>query len=208
MLDIKHKRVLIIGGSGLIGSALVEAFNAKTAYTTGIDMSFNRQVFVLGGPFDVVINAAYPKDMTEHINQAIEATSWAAENMAANDVQGSIINFASIYGIGGSRPEMYQGVPVKQPSIEYAMAKGGIINMTRWAACKYATYGIRVNCVSPGGVEDNQNPLFQSRYNQHVPMGRMATPEDIVGPVMFLASDMSKYGTGHNLVVDGGWSAW
>ena len=79
--------------------------------------------------------------------------------------------------------------------------------MTRALACKYGPQGVRVNCVSPGGVFDNQDPVFVERYNQRVPLGRMATPEDVADAVVFLASDKAKYITGQNLVVDGGLTA-
>ena len=88
----------------------------------------------------------------------------------------------------------------------YSAIKGGIINFTRYLASYYGKYNIRVNCVSPGGVYDKQNKLFIKQYKDRTPLGRMADKEDIIGGALYMASDASKYVTGHNLIIDGGWS--
>jgi NAD(P)-dependent dehydrogenase (short-subunit alcohol dehydrogenase family) len=89
----------------------------------------------------------------------------------------------------------------------YAAAKGGLTQFTRWLATALAP-DVRVNAVTPGGVERGQPKSFMERYAARTPMGRMAIEEDIKGAVAFLASDLSGYVTGQNIVVDGGWSAW
>ena len=88
----------------------------------------------------------------------------------------------------------------------YTAIKGGIINFTRFLASYYGRFGVRANCVSPGGIFDNQNPVFVNNYEERVPMKRMGKPEDVAGPVSFLLSDDAAYITGHNLLVDGGWT--
>jgi NAD(P)-dependent dehydrogenase (short-subunit alcohol dehydrogenase family) len=90
----------------------------------------------------------------------------------------------------------------------YAAIKGGIIAFSKYLATYYGAYNIRVNSVSPGGVFAGQPRSFVAKYEKKTPLGRMAYPEDIVGAVIYLAADASRYVTGTNLVVDGGWTAW
>ena len=89
----------------------------------------------------------------------------------------------------------------------YAASKGGLLQLTRWLSTTLAP-SVRANAISPGGVYRNQPISFVKRYEARTPLGRMATEEDIVGAVVYLASDLSTYVTGQNLIVDGGWTAW
>ena len=91
--------------------------------------------------------------------------------------------------------------------VGYGASKGGILQLTRYLATELAP-SVRVNSISPGGVSRGQPKQFQERYVSKTPLGRMATEEDLKGAVAYLASDLSRYVTGHNLVVDGGWTAW
>jgi NAD(P)-dependent dehydrogenase (short-subunit alcohol dehydrogenase family) len=91
--------------------------------------------------------------------------------------------------------------------LAYGVSKGGLQQLMRYLATLWAP-SVRVNCVAPGGIELGQPEEFIRRYKQHTPMQRMAMPEDIIGPVVFLASDASRYVTGQNILVDGGWSVW
>jgi NAD(P)-dependent dehydrogenase (short-subunit alcohol dehydrogenase family) len=133
--------------------------------------------------------------------------SRAAAEIMKRHHNGSIINFASIYGISAPDFGLYKGTSLTMPPA-YSAIKGGIIAFTKYLATYYAPYGIRANVVSPGGVENGQPSAFVRRYSQKTPLGRMARPEDLVGAVIYLASDASSYVTGTNLVVDGGWTAW
>jgi NAD(P)-dependent dehydrogenase (short-subunit alcohol dehydrogenase family) len=123
-----------------------------------------------------------------------------------NSGKGSVINVASIYGVLGPDYSLYEGTTMGNPAA-YAASKGGLIQLSRWLATTLAP-SIRVNTISPGGVSRGQVTEFVQRYEARTPLGRMATEDDFRGAVAFLASDMSAYVTGQNLMVDGGWGAW
>lgn len=118
---------------------------------------------------------------------------------------GSIINFSSIYGLVAPTFSVYEGTKITSPPA-YPLIKGGINILTKYFASYFGKFNVRVNCISPGGVYRNEDPKFVKNYNRLTPLGRMAKPDDIVMPVLFLASEGSKYITGHNLLVDGGWT--
>lgn len=125
---------------------------------------------------------------------------------------GNIINIASIYGVVGPDPRIYKDSwyldrQINTPPI-YSASKGGVVSLTRYLATTLAPHRIRVNSITPGGVFSGQNDTFAGRYGERVPMGRMARREELRGATLFLASDASSYVTGHNLIVDGGLTAW
>jgi len=124
------------------------------------------------------------------------------------DIQknGVIINIASIYGVVGNDFSLYEDFNGTSPAA-YSAIKGGLINFTRYLASYFGKKGIRVNCVSPGGVLDNQPNSFINKYSAKVPLGRLADPKDIAPSVSFLLSDEASYITGQNLIVDGGWTS-
>ena len=119
----------------------------------------------------------------------------------------AVVNIGSQYGIAAANPGLYESSDAESP-IQYSVAKAAVIHLTRELAVRLAKRGIRVNCVSYGGIEGRANARFQERYARLCPQGRMLTEADIPGPVDFLVSDASAGTTGHNLVVDGGWTAW
>lgn len=126
--------------------------------------------------------------------------------LLAQSFNGNILNIASIYGALGPDLSLYKGTAMGNPAA-YAASKGGLIQLTRWLATVLSP-NIRVNCISAGGVERGQNPLFIDRYKRKVPIGRMAKELEIANAMIFLCSDMASYITGQNLFVDGGYSAW
>ncbi len=132
--------------------------------------------------------------------------------MIDSGVKGSIIQIASIYGILGPKDRIYEGseyegMPIST-SPAYPASKGAVIAWTRYLATAWAKHGIRVNTITPGGVESGQNDEFKARYGKEVPLGRMAEASEMAGALVYLASDASSYMTGQNLVVDGGLTVW
>lgn len=179
-------------------------------------------VYKTYGKIDGLVNNAYPRTKDWGVNfEDIDYSSWKKNidwqlnsqfyicqqviELMKPKKSGSIVNMASIYGILGPDFSVYEGTKMTMPAA-YSAIKGALINFTRYLASYCGPHRIRVNCVSPGGIFDNQNPIFVKNYEQKVPLRRMGMPNDIAPPVAFLLSDDSSYITGHNLVVDGGWS--
>jgi NAD(P)-dependent dehydrogenase (short-subunit alcohol dehydrogenase family) len=104
-------------------------------------------------------------------------------------------------------PRFYDHLPGFVKPAAYGASKAGVVQLTRYFARRWGPYGVRVNALSPGGVRAGQDPAFLSKYCARVPLGRMAEPGDLGGPLVFLASDESRYVTGHELRVDGGFMA-
>jgi NAD(P)-dependent dehydrogenase (short-subunit alcohol dehydrogenase family) len=132
------------------------------------------------------------------------------ERMAAAG-GGSIINIGSLYASVSPDPHFYDHLTGSAPFIKapsYGASKAAVVNLSRFFATHWAGRGIRVNTLSPGGVLAGQDEQFKAKYGARVPLGRMASPDDLKGPLVFLASDASSYVTGHELRVDGGFTAW
>lgn len=181
------------------------------------------QIVAEFGRIDGLVNCAYPrtKDWGTKFED-IDPESWRANvdmqlnsyfvccqkvlEIMATQSSGAIVNIASIYGVVGNDFTLYEEYGGTSPAA-YSAIKGGLINFTRYLASYYGRKGIRVNCVSPGGIFDHQHPSFVSRYEAKVPMGRLGNPDDIAPAVSFLLSSEAKYITGQNLIVDGGWTS-
>jgi hypothetical protein len=119
----------------------------------------------------------------------------------------SVINIASIYGLVAANPHLYDR-PTKASPVHYGVTKAALLHLTRELASRLAPRGIRVNAVSFGGVDGRADEAFARRYAGMNPMARMLNDEDLAGPVTFLLSPAASGVTGHNLVVDGGWTVW
>ncbi len=126
--------------------------------------------------------------------------------------RGSIIHTSSIYGLMGPDQRIYEGSeylgrPINSPPV-YSASKGGVVGLTTYLATYWASSGVRVNALTPGGIRSGQNDVFEARYSARIPLGRMAEADEVAAGLIFLASDASSYVTGQNLHVDGGLSAW
>lgn len=184
------------------------------------------------GPIDVLLNNAATKgpDVAKfyEADESFDPVLWrevmsvnldamffvarAVGSRMAKRGCGSIVQTSSIYGVVAPdqriyEGSLYQGLSISSPAV-YSASKAGVVGLTRHLATLWGKSRVRVNCLVPGGVDAGQNEVFRDNYSRRVPLGRMAQPEDLVGAVIFLASDASSYITGQSLVVDGGLTAW
>ena len=156
-------------------------------------------------PFERQTVAAWDAAMRVNLTSAFILAQEARQALAESG-HGSVVLIASIYGRVGPDMRLYEGTPMANPAA-YGVSKAGLLQLTRYLATVLAPQ-VRVNAMSPGGVWRGQPQAFHERYRQRTPLGRMATEEDLKGAVAYLASDLSAYVTGQELVVDGGWTAW
>jgi NAD(P)-dependent dehydrogenase (short-subunit alcohol dehydrogenase family) len=244
MFRLENKIIIVTGGSGLLGMAILDyiakekgiAINADINVETCLeegkifcditdDASIQQVIEAVIEKFqriDGLVNNAYPRTTDWDASfEEVSPNSWRKNvdiqmnscfvfsqmvlKQMRKQKNGSIVNVSSIYGVVGNDFSVYEGTNMTSPAA-YSAIKGGIINFTRYLASYFGKYGIRVNSVSPGGIFNNQNPIFVKNYENKVPLKRMAKPEDIAPSIGFLLSDESSYITGHNLIVDGGWT--
>ncbi len=156
------------------------------------------------GPDDPI--AAWEESLRVNATGLFLLTREIGREMAKRN-QGSIVNIGSIQGMVGPSVEFYEGTDMGTPPPDYFFHKGGMINLTRYFAGMLGARGVRVNCVSPGGFFNHQPEPFLTRYSKRTMLGRMADEQDLGGAIVFLLSDASRYITGANLPVDGGYTA-
>jgi len=183
-----------------------------------------RSVFFRFRRIDILINAAM--SVPKNFHASIENYSWEdwAEVMDVNvggvflcsravakfmkrSKGGAIINLGSIYGVVAPDQRIYGRSGIQSPAV-YAASKAAVIQLTKYLAVYWAPYGIRVNAISPGGIYMKQEKGFVRNYSAKSPMGRMVRKEELQGALLYLASPAASAVTGHNLLIDGGWTAW
>jgi NAD(P)-dependent dehydrogenase (short-subunit alcohol dehydrogenase family) len=163
-------------------------------------------------PFEDYKLETWQKAMSVSLDGMFLVAQAAGKQMIKQGEGGSIIQTSSTYGLVGPDFRIYEGSEYLGHQITtpcfYAPSKAAIAGLTRYLATYWANKGIRVNTLVPGGVESGQNESFQKNYANRTPMGRMAHRDELVGALVYLASNASSYVTGQMLVVDGGWTAW
>jgi NAD(P)-dependent dehydrogenase (short-subunit alcohol dehydrogenase family) len=204
---------------------------------TNKDSLLNAKELILSkfGKIDILVNNAAINDMVENPKNALEESkfenypvelfrktldvnvtgtflcSQVFGSVMADCGKGSIINIGSTYGLTAPNQSLYKDEKGNQTffkSAAYPTSKGAIIMFTKFLAAYWGNSGVRVNTLSPGGVENNQPLNFINKYSEMTPLGRMSGLDDYTGALIFLASDASNYVTGANLSVDGGWTCW
>lgn len=156
-------------------------------------------------PFEEQTVEAWDEAIRVNLTSAFVLAQEGKEALSASG-HGTIIFFGSIYGLVGPDLHLYEGTSIANP-MGYGASKGGLLQLTRYLATVLAP-DVRVNAISPAGLWRNQPEVFHERAVKRTPLNRMAREEDFKGAVAYLASDLSAYVTGHNLMVDGGWSVW
>lgn len=190
-------------------------------------LEFTKKINEVYGRIDILVNNAVSregfKDLEEISKkewegaQTINSTGMMLLTQAVIKLMrkqrfGNIINIGSIQGAVGPNFPVYGSTGMTSP-INYTYDKWGMVGFTKWIANYYGKFNIRANCISPGGYGPGVaqmigNNEFVENYKRMTPLGRFADDEDIKGPIVFLASDASAFVTGHNLLVDGGWTSW
>jgi NAD(P)-dependent dehydrogenase (short-subunit alcohol dehydrogenase family) len=197
--------------------SVIKILNKITKRYKNIDILIN--VFHFKGdrklkPFDNFFSEFhnYPlktwkKTLDVNLNGLFIICKYVLKNMLKNN-KGIIVNTSSTYGINSPVKSIYGNSGINNP-IGYATTKAAIINFTKYIATHYAEYNIRANTLSPGGIiNSNQSKNFIKEYKKRTPMKRMANVEEFNETILYLISDASRYVTGANLIVDGGWTAW
>lgn len=168
----------------------------------------------VSGPFENFPVEVFQEVVDVNLVGTFIVTQAVGARLKAARRTGSIVNVGSIYGMLSPVQDIYAykqeqtGVPFIKP-VAYSAAKSGLYNFTRYCATYWGRDGIRVNTLTPSGVQrDTQDATFQKNYTSRIPIGRMARADEFNGAAIFLASEASQYMTGSNLIVDGGWTAW
>jgi len=192
---------------------VIGAVDACLAEFGKIDILVNNAGNVVSTPDTAQIQDRPFDAWTNTIEVNLNGTFLCSKHVLAKAMipsrKGNIINIGSIAGIIGRDRRVYLGTDMGGSTVDYEAAKAGVIAMTRDMAVYLAQFGIRVNCISPGGFFRNQPEPFVKAYSDATPMGRMGIDGlEMKGAVVFLASEASSYVTGHNLVVDGGFTVW
>ncbi len=239
MINLKNKIAIVTGGKGQLGVAITSQLKelGATVYDLDLedlDISIKSQVekkykeiFKTHKKVDILVNNAgvsvfedslkrlesdldyvYGVNLKGTFNSINVFTKYFDKYSPNNN--SSITNIASLYGIVSPDFRIYEENDRKNSEI-YGATKAGIIQMTKYFSVYLADRKIRVNCISPGGIFNQNNPQndnFIKKYNERCPMKRMGKDTEIAGGVVYLSSDISSYVNGHNLVIDGGYSAW
>jgi NAD(P)-dependent dehydrogenase (short-subunit alcohol dehydrogenase family) len=218
-LSARHSAPMVPLVCDLADPDAVAAMIANAAKALGgIDIVHNNaatkgdSMEAMFAPAESYAPETWRQHMAVNLDGAFNVMKSAGALMLEQGRGGSIISTTSVYGLLGADDRIYEGsnylgMQINTPP-SYAAAKAGLIGLTRYFAARWGTAGIRVNAIAPGGVESGQNQTFTQRYSARVPMGRMGRTDEVVGAVVWLASDAASYVTGQIISVDGGLTAW
>jgi len=209
---VKRAKALSAGGRRCIGLAMDITDRKSVEKALGTIIAEFSRVDVLVNNAGIGVFTLFEDRTMEEFEKALRVnltgTFLCCQAFSARmkkQKSGAIINIGSVYGVTTADYRIY-GNSGRNSSEVYAATKAGVIHMTRYLAAYLARYNIRVNCISPGGVFNNQSADFVKNYEYKTPLGRMADDTDLKGAAVFLASPAAKYVTGQNLVVDGGFT--
>lgn len=188
-------------------ASLEAGFAAAIEQLGQIDVLVNNGHEPLGNDWSTVTGEQFTRQLANATGYFLLARL-LRNHLVQRQASGSVIFVGSMYGVVGSYPEAYAGIGAASP-VAYQTLKAGVVQMTRHLAVYWADDRVRVNCLSPGPFPQPQAPAeLIERLTQKSPLRRMGQPHELKGAVVFLASEASSYLTGHNLLIDGGWSAW
>lgn len=197
---------------------VVETVTKVVAHFGGIDILHNNAATKTSDlknffePFETYELSTWREVMSVNIDGMFLMAQAVGRQMLAQGRGGSIIQTASVYGVVAPDQRIYEGSlylerAINTPAV-YSASKAAVIGLTQYLSSYWGEHGIRVNTLTPGGVESGQNDNFSKRYSARVPLGRMAQAGEMESALLYLASDASSYVTGHNLIVDGGLTSW
>lgn len=154
--------------------------------------------------FDVTM-ASFNENLALHLGSSFLFTQQCADWFRKNQTSLSVVNISSIYGVNAPKFEVYDNTPMTMP-VEYAAIKSALLHLNKYVISYVKDSRFRINAVSPGGIYDNQPEIFCEAYKKHTHGAGMLPVSEIIGSILFLLSDNSRYVTGQNIIVDDGFS--
>ena len=238
LFSLEEKGIVVVGHRGLIGSAFAEACQQFGATVVGFDLpeddvrneddviSLRDDTIRKYGKIDGLVNchhtkpegvfdkvedygdSAWDEVMDSNLKGTFRMCKIIGESMSKTG-GGSIVNLASTYSVVAPNHKIYEGItqPLKSPA-SYAASKGGIMALSNYLATYWASENIRVNLMTPHGVWNNHEDIFKKNFSELSPMKRLSYNYEVAGGLIYLLSEASSYVTGHNLIIDGGWTTW
>jgi len=203
--DLVFGRLYFISCDVRMRASVDEAIALISRTAGRVDILINCAGISVFTPFEERSDEEFSRVVDVNLKGTFLVTQAVSQLMLKQKNKGVILNIGSIYGVSVADQRIYGDSGRNSPEV-YAATKAGVIQFARYLARYFGKDGIRVNCVSPGGIFSNQGEPFVSNYKYKTPLGRMGEPEDLIGGVFYLTSSMSKYVTGQNLLIDGGFT--
>jgi NAD(P)-dependent dehydrogenase (short-subunit alcohol dehydrogenase family) len=216
--EISDSHILALQCNVSVPASVTSSVEKVVRHFGGIDILHNNAATKTSSvadffkPFEEYSLETWREVMSVNLDGMFLMAQAVGKQMIVQGRGGSIIQTSSVYGVIAPDQRIYEGshylgFQINTPAV-YSSSKAAVIGLTKYLSSYWGEYGIRVNTITPGGVESGQNDIFSKNYGYRVPLGRMAALGEMNAALLFLASDASSYVTGHNLVVDGGLSVW